>query len=182
MFPALLVVECTLYAELLTAAVQPWRDSRGCGRIRPIRMGKQILLLSGALSYRNNAFLDAAARLGLDVIEVVDLPRALADLWHMPLAVPFSQPDLALPIIVDHARQYPVQAVLATDDTGSLLAAGRRGAGPAAQLTAGALAARNKHLMRQLFAAAGTPSPQSVRYDLDADPVALAAQLRYPWC
>ena len=181
MFPALLVVECTLYAELLTEAVQPWRGSRGCGRIRPIRMGKQILLLSGALSYRNNAFLDAAARLGLDVIEVVDLPRELADLWHMPLAVPFSQPDLALPIIVDYARQYPVQAVLATDDTGSLLAAQVAAAlGLQHNSPQAALAARNKHLMRQLFAAAGTPSPQSARYDLDADPVALAAQLRYP--
>jgi biotin carboxylase len=142
---------------------------------------KPILLLTGARSYRHNAFLDAAHRLGLDVLEVVDLPRELADLWHMPLAAPFSQPELALPIIVQYARQHPVQTVLATDDTGSLLAAQVAAAlGLPHNSPQAALAARNKHLMRQLFAAAGVPSPQSVRYDLDTDPMALAAQIHYP--
>lgn len=142
---------------------------------------KPILLLTGARSYRHNAFLDAAHRLKLDVLEVVDLPRELADLWRMPLAAPFSQPELALPIIVEYARQHPVQAVLATDDTGSLLAAQVAAAlGLPHNSPQAALAARNKHLMRQLFAAAGVPSPASVRYDLDTDPVSLAAQLRYP--
>ena len=108
-------------------------------------------------------------------------PRELADLWRIPLAAPFSQPELALPIIVEYARQHPVLAVLATDDTGSLLAAQVAAAlGLQHNSPQAALAARNKHLMRQLFAAAGVPSPQSTRYDLDTDLAALAAQLRYP--
>ncbi len=142
---------------------------------------KPILLLTGALSYRNSAFFDAAARLGLTVVEAVDLPRELADLWHVPLGAPFSQPDIAVPVITAYARQHPLQAVLATDDTGTLLAAQVAAAlGLEHNSPQAALAARNKHLMRQLFTAAGVPSPQSVRYDLAVDPVTLAAQVDYP--
>ena len=45
---------------------------------RPAAGRPRVMLLVGPATYRAGAFLGAAERLGLDVVQAVDLPEALA--------------------------------------------------------------------------------------------------------
>ncbi len=142
---------------------------------------KRLLLLTTLQSYRTQAFASVAQALGVEVVHGVDLPRELGELYRVPLALDFGNPEGATEQIVAYAREKPFDAVLAVDDTGSLLAARASAAlhlphnDPQA-----AEAARNKHLMRQMLAAGGVPHPWFRRLAPDADLSAVARELSYP--
>jgi biotin carboxylase len=139
------------------------------------------LLLLTARSYRGEAFAQAAERLGVEVAAVVDMAAELADGWRYPLGVDFNQPAAAVQAIVDYAAEHPVDAVLAVDDSGVVLAAAA-----AARLglphndPEAALAARDKFRMRSLMAAAGVPCPVFRRFAFGDDPAQAAQQVGYP--
>ena len=139
------------------------------------------MLLMGPATYRAGAFFEAAKGLDLDVIQVLDLPEKLQQTWDVPLAVEFSNPDRAARRIVDVARERRVDAVIAVDDGATLVAAT---AGAALGLPhndpASALAARDKFVMREHFAAAGVPVPAYRRVPAGIDPRTVAADLDYP--
>jgi biotin carboxylase len=145
------------------------------------QLSKQIILLTTPQTYRAEAFLEAGDRLGIEVVQAIDLPQALAEEWQTPLGIDFKRPKEAVRTLLEHARAHPVQAILAIDDSGSLVAALASealslpyNAGDSAQ------AARNKYEMRRLFAKASVPSPAFWRYDLSEDPQQIANQLSYP--
>ncbi len=141
----------------------------------------QVILLMRSSTYRAQAFLDAAARLGIEVIKGVDLPSELAEYWQAPLALQFDRPEKAAQTLVEFARQNPVQAILAVDDSATVIAAmASEALGLAYNSSEAALAARNKHYMRQLFSAAGVPSPKFRLYELSDDPTQIAAEVEYP--
>ncbi|HET7094780.1 MAG TPA: ATP-grasp domain-containing protein, partial [Thermomicrobiales bacterium] len=144
----------------------------------------RVLLLVNPTTYRADAFLAAAARLGLDVVQAHDLPDELAERWRGELAVDFAQAETAAERIAAWARRpdvRPPAAIVALDDSATLLAARA-----AARLglphndPAAALAARDKFVMRKRLAAAGVPVPAYRRWPLDADPRAVAAASRFP--
>jgi biotin carboxylase len=151
----------------------------GDGEARP-----RVLLLVSPTTYRAEAFVAAAARLGLDVVRVQDMPDELAERWRGELAVDFSRTDEAAERIAAWAARpdvRPPDAVIALDDSGTLLAARA-----AARLglphndPAAALAARDKFVMRERLAAGGVPVPEYRRWPLAADPRTVAAVSRFP--
>jgi biotin carboxylase len=147
---------------------------------RPERR-KRVLLLMSPATYRAGAFLSAAEGIGLEVVQGVDLPRALADEWHVPLGLDFRDPEGAARAIVDFAHAAPVDAILSVDDSASLIAALASAAmdlphnSPEA-----ALAARDKSVMRERLAAGGAPCPVFRRFRLTDDPAWIAERVSYP--
>lgn len=142
---------------------------------------KRLLLLVSALSYRSSAFCQAAQRLKADVIQAVDLPKELADYWHVELGVPFADPSRAVEDLVRYAADHPIDAVVAVDDGATLIAAQvAEQLGLAWNSPEASLAARDKYEMRTHFASAGVPSPAFRRVSLGEEPEALAQAVAYP--
>lgn len=109
------------------------------------------------------------------------MPPELAEYWQVPLGLQFDQPEQAVQAIVNFTRKTPVQAILAVDDSATVLAAlASEALGLAHNSGEAALAARNKHRMRQLLAAAGVSSPKFSLYDMTDDPAQVAAEVEYP--
>ncbi len=144
-------------------------------------MTPRILLLTTPNSYRDRAFLAAAERLGVEIITAIDLPKQLAGCGERQIGVDFGDLDAATATIADiHAIQ-PFSAIIAVDDSGSLLAAHASAAlGLPHNAPAAAEAARDKHIMRELLARHGVPVPEFRRCSTADDPRALAAQIDYP--
>ena len=142
---------------------------------------KRIILLTTARSYRNQAFADAAERLGVEVIYVQDMAGQLATHWNYRQGVDFSRPDEAAQAIAALAAETPIRAIRAVDESGTLVAA-KAGAllGLPHNSPQAAEAARNKHLMRTLFARAGVPCPHFTLFHTDDDPHQVAQQVEYP--
>jgi biotin carboxylase len=136
---------------------------------------KRVALLLTPQTYRAGAFLGAAERLGLEVVRVLDLPEPLADYWHVALGLDFTRPDEAAAALSAALRDQPVDAILAVDDAGTLVAAQA-----AARLGLphndpdSALAARDKFVMRERLAAGGVPVPKFRRFAGASDPAAVA--------
>src|SRR5215203_3305855 len=140
-----------------------------------------VALLMTPATYRSAAFLGAAERLGLTVVRVLDLPDPLTEYWHVELGVDFTRLDHAAEALTGLLRDRPVDAILALDDSGTLLAAQVSAAlylphnDPAS-----ALAARDKLVMREALAAAGVPVPRFTRYPGPTDPATIANEIIYP--
>ncbi|MBV8087003.1 MAG: ATP-grasp domain-containing protein, partial [Chloroflexi bacterium] len=142
---------------------------------------QRLLLLVSALSYRSGAFCEAAKRLDVEAVQAVDLPKELADYWHVELGVPFAEPDTAVEELVAYAAEHPFDAIVPVDDASTLIAArAAERLGLAYNSPRASLAARDKHEMRQAFAAAGVPSPEFRLVSTSDDPAALARQTKYP--
>jgi biotin carboxylase len=142
---------------------------------------KRVLLLLSPLTYRATAFLDAAERLDLDVVKGIDMPRVLAEYWHQPFGLDFSQPDEAVATIVARAATTPFDAILSVDDSASLLAARASAAlGLPHNSPAAALAARDKSVMREQLLAGGAPIPHFARHCLSDNPTGIALSAPYP--
>ena len=132
-------------------------------------MPKRALLLTTPNSYRTQDYVDAAARLGIEAVIALDLPRMLAEQWNFPLGADFSRSDQAAEQIVKTLansreagnNQAPFDAVLALDDSGSRVAASVADAfGLPHNDPVAAEAARNKFRMRTMLAACGAPVPK----------------------
>jgi biotin carboxylase len=142
---------------------------------------QRVLLLYSPSSYRAGPFLEAAKKLGLEVVQGVDMPEALADFWHAPLGLDFADLEQATRAIVDYAAKQPLRAIVAVDDGATLLAAHASAAlGLPHNSPDAALAARDKHVMRRLLAEAGVPVPEFRRFAAADDPAWVSAQVAYP--
>ncbi|WP_245994244.1 ATP-grasp domain-containing protein [Tengunoibacter tsumagoiensis] len=132
-------------------------------------------------TYRSGAFLNAAQRLGLEVVVGIDLPETLSDYWHVPLGLDFSQVEASIQTIIDFAQTHPFMAILSLDDSASELAARASVAlGLAHNSPHASEAARDKLLMRRLMSAGGAPCPIFREFWLHADPVEMARQVSFP--
>lgn len=142
---------------------------------------RRVLLLLTATTYRAQAFVDAAERLGVEVVAATDMPRELAEFWHQPLGIDFSDSDGAVQAIVAFAAAKPLDAILAVDDSGSIVAARASAAlGLRHNSIAAAEAARDKFIMRTLLSQAGVASPPFKRHFTSDDPQVIAAETAYP--
>ena len=145
----------------------------------PVR--HSILLLTTAHSYRNQAFSAAAERLGITILPVVHMPQELAAQQQKVIGVDFNQPDAAAATLAAFGAEAKVDAVLAVDDSGTLVAAktaallGLHHNDPDA-----AHAARDKFVMRRRMAAAGVPCPWFVRVETTEDARQVAAGAPLP--
>jgi biotin carboxylase len=141
----------------------------------------RVILLMPSQTYRAQAFLDAADRLGLEVVRGLDMPAPVAKLWRPTLPLDFRDPDRAARDVVAFARANPVRAIVAIDDAATVIAARACAAlGLSHNAPEAAEAARNKFTMRTMLAAAGVPVPRFRLAHCDDDPAALATEIRYP--
>jgi len=142
---------------------------------------KRIILLMRVSTYRAKPFYEAAQRLGVEIIPGIDMHPELGDYWQAPLPLQFDEPDEASQRIVAFAKEKPVQAILAIDDSASLIAAKASEAlGLIHNSSQSALAARNKYHMRRLFSEAGVSSPKFSLYNMEDDPAKIAKEVKYP--
>jgi biotin carboxylase len=141
----------------------------------------RIILLLSPASYRATPFLEAARRLGVEVVKAVDVPPGMPGFAPGALPLDFHDPAGAARAIADYAAQHAVDAVVPVDDGGTLIAARASDAlGLPFNAPAAAEAARDKARMRALLETAGVPSPQFRVATLNDDPEDLAERTRYP--
>lgn len=137
-----------------------------------------VLLVAATTGYQTRSFAAAANRLGVEVILATDRCHILEDPWKdHAIPVRFEDPATASHILSDLS----VDGVIAVADRPTQIAA----------LTAQKLglpwhppdavaACRDKHRMRELFAAAGLPVPENFRVPLHSDPREGAGRAAFP--
>ncbi len=142
----------------------------------------RLLLLMTTTTYRAGAFLEAARRLAVPVVVGSEQPQVLAaanPAGH--LTVDFEMPEEAAQAIVTLARRVPIRAVIAADDDGVILAAMAAAALELPHNSVDAVAAaRSKHRMREVLAAAGAPSPRFTVFSIEDDPGDVARRMTFP--
>ncbi|UCG26590.1 MAG: ATP-grasp domain-containing protein [Chloroflexota bacterium] len=153
---------------------------------RRANLPRRLLLLLTARTYRAAAFVEAAERLGIEVIKAISMHRHLAEYWNYPLGLQYDDPAGCVRSIVEFAAETPLGAIIAVDDSGSLVAAeASKALGLAHNSPESAAAARDKHIMRRMLRRAGVPSPESELFhfdeSIDAERLAdMAADIDYP--
>lgn len=145
-------------------------------------MMDRVLLLVPTRSYRAEAFLAGAAKLGVAVTVGSNQQHVLADSTNgATLAVDFTQPDRSAARIAAWAERYPLKAIVPTDDETVVLAAtAAQALGLRHNPRAAVATTRNKYLWRARLAEAGVPSPDFSCVALDQDPWDVARAARYP--
>jgi biotin carboxylase len=142
----------------------------------------RILLLIPSRTYRTHDFMEAASRLGIAVVVGSEHRSALAGLMQdRHLRLDFHDLDQSTARIVEYSRMHPLTAVVAVDDSGTVLAALaalslRLPHNPVDAVNA----ARDKAQMRKRFQAAGLATPGFITVPIDQDPAMIAGNLRYP--
>ena len=142
----------------------------------------RVLLLFARTSYRAEAFLEAARRLGVDVTVGSNHRQALADFAPgATLTLGFTDVARSSATIVRFAADYPLAAIVAAGDDFTPLAAA---ASEALELThhpsQAVRRARNKALMRERLSEAGFSSPWFRTTRLDEEPAAVASKIEFP--
>jgi biotin carboxylase len=121
----------------------------------------RVLLVLPTATYRAPDFLDAAARLGAEVVVGSEHRQAMSEsMGDRSVTLSLSQPEMAADQIERLAERAPLDAIVAVDDGGTRAAAlaaarlGLRGNPPEAVARA-----RDKAKMRAAFDHAGIPQP-----------------------
>ncbi len=140
------------------------------------------MLVLPSQTYRAKEFLDAAARLGVDVVSASDVPQAMAaSSPERFVALPLREPATAAQIVERFAKNTPIDAVVAVDDEGALAAAyAAERLGIDKNPPSAIEATRDKVTMRRLFAKADVSQPPFAVIDAgerEHDDVADAADL-----
>jgi biotin carboxylase len=132
-----------------------------------------VLLILPTATYRAPDFLDAAAKLGVEVVVGSEHRQAMSDsMGDRAVTLTLSRPELAADQIERLAARSPLDAIVAVDDGGTRAAAaaaarlGLKGNAPEAVARA-----RDKAQMRAAFDEHGIPQPE---WTLGDDPTALS--------
>lgn len=143
---------------------------------------KRVMLLIPSESYRAPDFMDAAARLGVEVV-VGSNEASPVEAWRpgKVAAFDFADPEAGAAQIEAFAERWPVDVIFAVDDAGTRLAAhaSRRLELPHNPVAA-VEATRNKALLRERLAHGGLPSPPFLVVPVNADVSAVAREIDFP--
>jgi biotin carboxylase len=143
---------------------------------------KQILLLLPTTSYRNEAFIAAGNKLGVEIITAADYCHRLAPEWGLDpiMAVHFDRPGEALDVVLRSLKHKP-DVVLAVDDPGLELAALlNERLGLAANPPEAVRRVRDKLSFRQMQKECGFLCPNFCHLPTDVDPAELLSRLKWP--
>jgi len=143
---------------------------------------KRLLLLFTTTGYNAQDFINAAQKLGVEVVLGTDRCHVLDDPWR-DAAIPlrFSRPAKAVEAILNHARKQPIDGVVSIGDKPTVTAAFVSktlhfpGNSPKA-----VDACRNKFHSRRLLKKAGLPVPAFSCYGVQEDPCQIATRVSYP--
>jgi biotin carboxylase len=143
---------------------------------------ERVLLLLPTTTYRTQAFLDAARRLGVEVVCASERPSTLEALApDNLLTLDFEDIAGTADTVRRFAARLPIDAVIGVDDLTAVTAAAiAERLGLPANPVAAAAATRNKRVMRERLSAAGVPVPRFWPVSLDEDPAAAACRVTYP--
>ncbi len=143
---------------------------------------KRVLLLLPASGYRNDDFLAAARRLGVEIVAAANYCRRLAPVWGLApiMALPFDRPRAAVATVLCEMTALP-DAVLAVDDSGVELAAmlSERLGLPGNRVEA-VRRVRDKLAFRQLLQAREFSHPAFQHLSYGEDVGELPAGLKFP--
>ena len=127
------------------------------------------MLLIPTASYRAPDFMSAADKLGLDVVVASDIDQPLADMYPGRwLTLPYHDIERGAQAVARYADRFPLDAVVAVDDPGTILAAH---ASAELQLTGNSpesvIGTRDKSELRRALESHGVRSPnwQVCRFD-----------------
>ena len=122
----------------------------------------RVLLLLPTETYRAKDFLAAAERLGIDVVVGSERRQAMADaMADGAVVVPLSKPDASVKVIAALHDRLRLDAVLAVDDQGLVVAATASAHLGLAHNPVDAVAAtRDKAIMRARLAAGAVAQPR----------------------
>ena len=142
----------------------------------------RLLLLLPTTTYRTEAFVNAAAKLGVELVCASERPSTLQELAPEALVtLDFKDPVASSETVARFARRRPIDAVVAVDDLTTVVAAAiSERLGLKTNSLSAASAARDKHTMRRCLASAGVPVPRFRLVKLADDPAALAEAVEYP--
>lgn len=141
-----------------------------------------LLLLLPLLSYRGEAFREAAAKVG--VYLTVGGESAPEFLGHSPgefLPLDLHDPVSAVSAAVEFSNTRPIDVVLGVNDNTTVLASRISAAlGLPSNSIDSVCAARNKHIMRELLRKHGLPTPHVVVYGIDEIPEDIVQHVKFP--
>jgi len=144
-------------------------------------LNRRIMLLMSPATYRAAAFTEAARRLGIQAVAVVDMPEHLSDYWGQTHGIDFGNVAKATEQISELARQEDIAAILSVDDSATEIAAlVNRVLGFPANSPDAARAARDKFVMRSLLSSNGVRCPRFEDVPANSDPRIVAKQVTYP--
>jgi biotin carboxylase len=139
----------------------------------------RVLLLLPSATYRAPDFLAAAARLGAEVVVASDVAQTI-DMGDRALVLDLGHPEAAAATIVEAARRHPLDAVVAVDDQGVMVAAlAAARLGLAANPPAAVAATRDKAVMRQALQGA-VRQPAFTVVPAGGDVAAAATAIGFP--
>lgn len=142
----------------------------------------RLLLLLTRTTYRAEAFLAAARRLGVDVTVGSNHRQVLADRASgSALVLDLAPTHLSVDTIVRYASDYPLDGIVAAeDDFTPVAAAASEALGLTHHPHQAVRFARNKALMRERLAASGVPTPWYQVASLHSDLDDIASAARFP--
>ena len=143
---------------------------------------QRLLLLVPTTSYRVSDFLGAARRLDVDVT-VGSNRRQVLERYSQgrTVTLDFSNSEKGTKQIIDFARRYSLQAIVAVDEDTTVLAAKASEAlGLPHNSPSAVAAAANKYRFRTVLAEAGLPSPGFTALSIEDDPAEVAHRVDYP--
>ncbi len=142
----------------------------------------RVLLLLPTTTYRTKAYIDAALKLGVDVVAASEISSSLQNQnSENLLTLSFFEPEKAAKEAADFDRQYPVDAVIPVDEDTAVISGFVADALGLKQNGARAVEiAKNKYLMRETLQQANVRVPKFWHFTLNDDPREIAAQVEYP--
>ena len=143
----------------------------------------RLLLLIPTTSYRTRDFLDAARRVGVQVVVGSNQDSMLAALTDgLTTRVDFVNSDRAVDQIVSYAARYPITAIVGVDEGTTMIAARASDLlGLPHNSPAAVAATADKCRLRRVLTDAGLPQPTVRLFSTDEDPPSAARQINsYP--
>ena len=142
----------------------------------------RLLLLLPTTTYRTEAFVEAAGKLGVELVCASERPSTFEALSpDSLLTLDFADLQASAATVADFARRLPIDAVVPVDDQTTVVAAViSQQLGLKANSLPSVSTARDKHAMRRCLAEARVPVPRFRLVNLADDPAVSARQVEYP--
>ncbi len=147
-----------------------------------IRRVARVMIVLPSASYRTASFLSAAKTLRAEAVIATDAVHVdVGRIDEQTVRVDSSRPEWSAERIVDYARRWPLDAVVAADDQGVVMAAlAARELGLAHNPPDSVRATRDKGVMRRLLAEAGVAQPDYRIIGAGDDPGVLCTDVGFP--